>query len=112
MPAEIPSNRSQVSPSDGPPDVQARLNATLEQLDSRQDGWAQAVRQDAVEAVVRLGWMQKVRAGVRVPASKLGAEPATTMAALSTIGVLLDFVGPTLHTLPNDGWYSAIFKEL
>lgn len=55
--------------------MQARVNAALAALDARQDQWAQAVRQDAVEAVARLPWMQKVRDGVRVPVHDMYLVP-------------------------------------
>lgn len=75
MPVQDPS-RDRSAPRPGrPPDVQARVNAVLTTLDARQDQWAQAVRQDSVEAVSRLPWMQKVRDGVRVPVHDMYLVP-------------------------------------
>lgn len=75
MPVQDPS-RDRPAPRPGhPPDVQARVNATLAALDARQEQWAQAVRQDSVEAVTRLSWMQKIRDGVRVPVHDMYLVP-------------------------------------
>jgi hypothetical protein len=84
MPVQDQS-RDQPAPRAGePPDVQARVNATLSALDVRQEQWAQAVRQDAVEAVARLPWMQKVRDGVRVPVHDMYLVPLKRVATRMT----------------------------
>jgi hypothetical protein len=84
MAVQDPS-RDRPAPRAGePPDVQARVNATLAALDARQDQWAQAVRQDAVEAVARLPWMQKVRDGVRVPVHDMYMVPLKRVATRMT----------------------------
>ena len=80
MPVQRPGP-GRAAPHDGaPPDVQGRVDDTLLQLDESQDQWAQAVRQDAVEAVARLTWMQKVRDGVRVPVHDMYLVPLKRVA--------------------------------
>lgn len=75
MHGQDPSRDLQAPRPGHPPDVQARLNAALSALDARQERWAQAVRQDSVEAVARLSWLQKVRDGVRVPVHDMYMVP-------------------------------------
>lgn len=75
MPVQDPSRDHTAPRRGGPPDVQARVDAALATLDTRQQQWAQAVRQDAVEAVARLSWVQKVRDGVRVPVHDMYLVP-------------------------------------
>ena len=80
MPVQNPGPGSSMPQKGPPPDVQGRVNATLVELDARQEQWAQAVRQDSVEAVSRLSWMQKVRDGVRVPVHDMYLVPLKRVA--------------------------------
>jgi hypothetical protein len=81
MPSHDPDTRRRTGAPSAPPDVQRMVDETLRSLDTRQAAWADAVRQDSVEAVSRMGWIAKVRDGVRVPVHDLYVAPLRRVVA-------------------------------